>query len=223
MNNAWEVYFQRKVDFSRGIQILDITRFKLSTQSMLLLVPKKFDCSNMGESALKSHMRGRRHKELAALTAERSAPITQFMSSNAASSSRSDKPGPLTSHHLDSSPSVHDASAETPSSSASLKEMLVLSYMAKEETLRAEIRWTLHTVEKHHSFHSNEAIDKVFQDMFGDSAIAKKFSCREKKCSYIACFGLAPYFGKLLKEKVDMEDSFVLLFDESLNFFTKNK
>lgn len=95
--------------------------------------------------------------------------------------------------------------------------------MAKEETLKDEFRWTLHTVEKHHSFHSNEGIDKVFQDMFGDSAIAKKFSCGEKKGSYIACFGLAPYFGKLLKEKVDMEDSFVLLFDESLNFITKNK
>ena len=40
MNNAWEVYFQRKLDFSLDIQRLDITRLKLSTQSMLLLVPK---------------------------------------------------------------------------------------------------------------------------------------------------------------------------------------
>ena len=49
-------------------------------------------------------------------------PITQFMSSKAASSSSSDKPGPLMSCGLHSSPSVRDASAETPSSSASLKE-----------------------------------------------------------------------------------------------------
>ena len=49
---------------------------------------------------------------------------------------------------LDSSPSVRDASAETPSSSASLKGRLVSSHMAKEETLKAEIRWTLRTVEK---------------------------------------------------------------------------
>ena len=70
------------------------------------------------------------------------------MSSKAASSSSSDKPGPLMSCGLDSSPSVRDASAETPSSSASLKETLVLSYMAKEETLKAKIRWTLHKVEK---------------------------------------------------------------------------
>ena len=70
------------------------------------------------------------------------------MSSKAASSSSSDKPGPLMSCGLDSSPSMHDASVETPSSSASLKETLVSSYMAKEETLKALIRWTLHTVEK---------------------------------------------------------------------------
>ena len=40
MNNAWEVYFQRKLDFSRDMQKLDITRLKLSTQSTLSLVPK---------------------------------------------------------------------------------------------------------------------------------------------------------------------------------------
>ena len=87
-------------------------------------------------------------RELAALIAERSAPITQFMSSKAASSSNSDKPGLLMSCGLHSSPSVRDASAETSSSSASVKETLVSSYMAKDETLEAEIRWTLHTVEK---------------------------------------------------------------------------
>ena len=31
------------------------------------------------------------------------------------------------------------------------------------------------------------------------------------------------FFAKLLKEKVNEEDAFVLLFDESLNFITKNK
>ena len=40
MNNAWEVYFQRKLDFSQDIQRLDITRLKLSTQSTLSLVTK---------------------------------------------------------------------------------------------------------------------------------------------------------------------------------------
>lgn len=58
--------------------------------------------------------------------------------------------------------------------------------------------------------------------MFSENATAIKFSCGQKKSSYNACFGLAPNFAKLLKEKVN-EDWFVLLFDESLNFITKNK
>ena len=75
-----------------------------------------------GWQPCRSHRRGSKHKELAALIAERSVPITQFMSSKAASSSSSDKPGPLVSCDLHSSPSVRDATAKIPSSSASLKE-----------------------------------------------------------------------------------------------------
>ena len=41
------------------------------------------------------------------------------------------------SRGLVSSPLVHDASAETASSCASLKEMLVTCYIAKEETLNS--------------------------------------------------------------------------------------
>ena len=76
----------------------------------------------VGWQPCRSHRRGSKHKELAVLIAERSVPITQFMSSKAASSSSSDKPGPLVSCGLHSSPSVRDASAKIPSSSASLKE-----------------------------------------------------------------------------------------------------
>ena len=75
-----------------------------------------------GWQPCRSNRRGSKHKELAALIAEWSVPIIQFMSSKAVSSSSSDKPGPLMSCGLHSSPSVRDASAETPSSSASLKE-----------------------------------------------------------------------------------------------------
>ena len=75
-----------------------------------------------GWQPCRSNRRGSKHKELAALIAERSVPIIQFMSSKAVSSSSSDKPGPLMSCGLHSSPSVRDAGAETPSSFASLKE-----------------------------------------------------------------------------------------------------
>ena len=48
----------------------------------------------VGWQPCRSHRRGSKHKESAALIAERSVPITQFMSSKATSLSSSDKPGP---------------------------------------------------------------------------------------------------------------------------------
>ena len=37
--------------------------------------------------------------------------------------------------------------------------------------------------------------------MFPDSDIAKKFTCGEKKASYLTCFGIAAHFKNLLKDK----------------------
>ena len=53
--------------------------------------------------------------------------------------------------------------------------------------------------------------------MFLDSDIANKFTCGEKKISYLTCFGIVPHFKSLLKEKIKSGDGYVLLFDESLN------
>ena len=132
-------------------------------------------------------MNGKKHKELESLIGKDSSPISVFMST-ASPSTSSGGCVPSTS----AGANLASSTSSTPRSS--LKDNLVSSYMAKEETLKAEIRWTLRTVEKHHSFRSSEGIEKVFQDMFGESPTAMKFSCGEKKCSYIACFGLAPYF-----------------------------
>ncbi|KAJ8050248.1 hypothetical protein HOLleu_03380 [Holothuria leucospilota] len=55
-----------------------------------------------------------------------------------------------------------------------------------------------------------------FQANTPDSEIAKSMTFGETKSMYMACFGLAPYFSKLLEKKAK-EQPFVLLFDESLN------
>lgn len=94
--------------------------------------------------------------------------------------------------------------------------------MEREETVKAEIIWTLHTVQHHHSYKSNEGIQAVFKTMFPDSEIAKRFTCGEKKTAYLCCFGLAPHFKSLLESRVKQEQ-FVLCFDESLNKVTKNE
>ena len=66
-----------------------------------------------------------------------------------------------------------------------MKDILVSSYMSKEETLKAEIIWILYTIECHHSFHSNEGVAKIFQVMFPDSDTEEIHVWREKICLHL--------------------------------------
>ncbi|XP_034095204.1 uncharacterized protein LOC117561737 [Gymnodraco acuticeps] len=76
---------------------------------------------------------------------------------------------------------------------------------------------------KHQSINSNEGISDLFQAMFPDSEIAKKFACGKDKTGYIVRFGLAPYFKEQLVNSINKAGPFVLMFDESLNQATKKK
>lgn len=71
-------------------------------------------------------------------------------------------------------------------------------------------------MEFHYSFHCSEHTGVLFSATFPDSAIAKTFTCRATKTSYVCTHGLAPLFKHLLSKKTGEED-YVLLFDESLN------
>ena len=53
--------------------------------------------------------------------------------------------------------------------------------------------------------------------------IAKSFTCGEKKCAYVVCYGLAPFFVQQLADKIKLLDCFVLLFDDSLKKFMQTK
>lgn len=53
---------------------------------------------------------------------------------------------------------------------------------------------------KHQSYTSKESIDKLFQNMFPDSEIAKK--CGKDKTAYIARFGLVDIFFVLTSKQV---------------------
>lgn len=59
--------------------------------------------------------------------------------------------------------------------------------------------------------------------MFPDSTIASRFSCGEKKSSYIAIFGLGPYFADNLMKNLNSKTVYTLLFDESLNELLQEK
>ena len=55
--------------------------------------------------------------------------------------------------------------------------------------------------------------------MFPNGAIANKFQCRERKCTYLVVFGLAPHFKSLLLQTTNEQDGY----DESLNHSTQTK
>ena len=57
--------------------------------------------------------------------------------------------------------------------------------------------------------------------MFSDSQIAKQFSCGKTKCTYLMCFGVAPYFKEVLCKTLSELDQIFCQFNESYNQVVK--
>ena len=53
--------------------------------------------------------------------------------------------------------------------------------------------------------------------MFPDSTIAKSFTLGRTKCGYYITYGIAAYFGGLIKTLINKLPCFSLSFDETLN------
>ncbi|KAI4791419.1 hypothetical protein KUCAC02_034015 [Chaenocephalus aceratus] len=93
-------------------------------------------------------------------------------------------------------PTIAEATAASATSSQATADLRVM--LGATPTLRAEVLWCLNTVMKHQSINSKEGISDLFQAMFPDSEIAKKFACGKDKTGYTVRFGLAPYFKEQL-------------------------
>ena len=78
----------------------------------------------------------------------------------------------------------------------------MMAYVSSKETVTAEVLWALKVVLSHYSYKSCEDIAQLFQQMFADSTIAKQFTCGEKKCAYLACFGVPPFFQQQLLDEI---------------------
>ena len=87
----------------------------------------------------------------------------------------------------------------------------------------AEVLHCLNLIEHHHSYHSSATAGNLYKLMFPDSEIAKGFSCAESKAAYLTTFGIAPYLKSLQLDSIKSVDSYVLLFDESLNHHLQSK
>jgi hypothetical protein len=151
-------------------------------QAMCRLCKKNIFLGTMGESALKSHMKSDRHKKLKTASSGTMTATVQCFASGANVTNNTVESEPTTFE--DSSVPVHEDNRPT-NPSVNIAQSFSNADISKAETI-----WTLHTVATHASYKGNDKISDIFQKMFPDSEIAKKFSCGEKKTAYIALFGI---------------------------------
>ncbi|KAJ8032368.1 hypothetical protein HOLleu_25882 [Holothuria leucospilota] len=163
---------------------------------------KEIDVSSMGESALTSHLKGKKHADSCKASGRQSTNIRDFMKTNQGKST---------------------AGAEAAVGSSTTRSSTLETFVTREQTLKAEILWSLKVIDSHYSYRSCAGNDKLFQEMFPDSQIAKEFTCGEKKCAYLICFGLAPHFKQMLIDSMKEEENYIIMFDESLNAVTNSK
>ncbi|CAN7985972.1 unnamed protein product [Ixodes hexagonus] len=155
---------------------------------------KTFDVAAMGESALKSHMKSAKHAGVMKIAAKSS--VLNYL---APSTSEQSTVPPL---------------SQSPNLNACKTHELVTN---------AEVLWTLKVVTSHFSYRSSAQAGELFQRMFPDSEVAKAFSCGEKKCAYVTCHGLRPFFLSTLQREVEQCEHCVVLLDESANDYLHRK
>ena len=151
---------------------------------------KMFDVSNMGENALTSHMKGKKHCErVPSVSGSQSSYFRKSEGRN---------------NHL--------SSPITSGSSKSLLNSMIVS----TSVTHVEIRWALKVVLLKYSKSPSDDIGQLFKVMFPDSKVAESFSC-VKKSRYIITYGCAPYFRQCLQDEVKASPYHVISYDESFN------
>lgn len=199
-----------------------VREFKGDRSSALCsLCNKIIDLGKMGEYALTSHMKSKKHIKIAGNESPRL--LTDFYTkpsdSKASSQSIPTSTVPNPNTDADDFPTIppppDTVVGEGPRTATGHGHGTLHGFVSRDDTLRAEILWTIHTISQHCSYKSNDDVSKLFPLMFSDSEIAKKFSCGERKSSYMAVFGIAEHFKENMLKQI--KGHFSVLFDESLN------
>ena len=164
---------------------------------------KVLNISTMGTSGLTSHMNTKKHlkrMELKKKNMTLDSVVTSVRRSVGESST-----APSTSQN------------QTATSST-----LIMDTVHSKDVKTAELWYALHCVNSGYSFNSCTDISFIVRQMFIDSKIAKQFTFGETKFMYTVVYGLAPYFKRLLDQKVKGQP-YVIMFDESPNKKLKTK
>jgi len=117
------------------------------------------------------------------------------------------------------------ATTPNPTTSTALlpKQSGMTTFVGGNKSLTAEVLWTVKVMTSHYSYKSSDNVAALFGRMFPDSATVAQFTCGERKCAYVACFGIVPYFKQQLVKDIKQLDGCVLMFAESANKATQTK
>ena len=135
---------------------------------------KDVDISNMGESALKSHMKGKKNID--------HTPSDNCQSLNTHLQKSKKNEEPITRQVI------------TNSSLATNKNQAAIDNIHKRKCNSCRNSMDFKTVESKFSLRSCDGASALFLEMFPDSKMAHGFSLSSTKCNYILNFGLGPFF-----------------------------
>ena len=92
-----------------------------------------------------------------------------------------------------------------------------------EKVTRAEVFWALATAKLGLSYNASQYIQELFVQMFSDSDIAKRFTMKPRKLSYVLSHGTGHYFTQMMLRDLSMAPGYTLIFDETVTVSTKKQ
>ena len=153
-----------------------VKEFKGDKQkAMCCACNKVIEIERMGESALKSHMKGEKHKRNTCATSGSTQSLLMSTFLHKEVSSSCDQRSESTSSCAEASndeisvpppPSEADGQSTVKLTEGCQGRGTLANFVAKNDVLSAEILWTLQTISAHYSYKSNEKVGKIFQAMF---------------------------------------------------------
>ena len=210
-----------------------------------------FKLGNMGERAVLSHMKSKKHDEAkthheeikkffqkhVAQSSQNSVAKSQDTASSTTTSSAESQDTTTYSAESESTNASAGGSTDTIAEIASSSsdapvvdavdefsgklQSTIIHGLRGSHVIKAEIIWCMRTVMKDHSNSSNEDISLTFRSMFPDDHVVANFTCGKDKTKYLVNYGIGPWVKELLNIQIDNAVYVVVGFDESLNKVTQ--
>ena len=142
-----------------------------------------FDLSNIGISAVKSHVKGKQHNQI---MKHKQSPFMQSITDFFGGTNKS---VPTTNKSGKQVIFFGAIAKQTSDVSTVLVSSLSTSLIITEKVLHPEVLWVIKVITSHYSFSSCKDISCLFCKMFPDSQIAQSFICEATKCACTVNFG----------------------------------